>query len=351
MPSATLGLKVITGPTLLTADAAFGEWSPDGSQIAFSAPDSEGEVGIHLVNADGSNQISLVSASELAASTLSGAVWSPDGTKIAFIAAEDWGTDICVINVDGSNLQRLTENDAIAPGLVWSTDSSRIAFTRFAFASEEDYIGNSDIYVMDADGSNALQLTDNPGQDRWPVFLPNGREIAFQSTRDGADSIYLINVDGSNLRLLAQVNPEPLPDDYLSAPTFQGRVAWSPDRTKIAVHTFDGKIIVANSDGSNRIPLPYGTGFEYYWGAVPSWSPDGRRIAFMSGHDTDQGGYEIYVSDIDGSNLLRLTNTRTDDWFPTWSPVDTRVIYSAEGGGINDDQGGIFVVELGLEPT
>ena len=347
-PTATPGpLKVITGPTLLTADAAFGEWSPDGSRIAFAASDGEGEIGLHLMNADGSNQISLVSASELAANALWGAAWSPDGAKIAFIALEDRETDIYVVNVDGSNLQRLIESDAIAPELVWSTDGLRIAFTRTTFASEEDYEGDSDIYVMNADGSDSLQLTDNPGQDRWPVFLPNGQEIAFQSTRDGADSIYLINVDGSNLRLLTQVKPEPLPDDYLSAPTFQGRVAWSPDRTKIAVHTFDGKIVVANSDGSNRNSLPYGTGFEYYWGAVPSWSPDGRRIAFISGHDTDQGGYEIYVTDIDGSNLLRLTNTRTDDWNPVWSPDGKTIIYYAEGGGINNEQGGIFVVELG----
>ena len=108
-----------------------------------------------------------------------------------------------------------------------------------------------------------------------------------------------------------------------------------------------------NSDGSDRTSLPYGTGFEYYWGTVPSWSPDGTRIVFMSGHDTitpdqpNQGGYEIYVSDIDGSNLLRLTNSLTDDWFPIWSPVGAKVIYNTEGGGIDNEQGGLFIVELG----
>ena len=302
------------------------------------------------MQADGSNRTSLVAAADLEGDFLLDAVWSPDGTKIAFVSASERTYRINMVDSDGSNLQRLTESGATDLEPVWSTDGSRIAFTRTTVISTADYTVNSDIYLLDADGSGIVQLTDDPSPDRWPVFMPKGTEIAFQSTRDGNDAIYVMNIDGSNLRLLTQVSLEPLPEDSFSLPTLQGRVAWSPDRTRIAVHTFDGKIVIMNSDGSNRTSLPYGTGFEYHWGAIPSWSPDGTKIAFMSGHDTivaDQGNYEIYVSDVDGSNLLRLTNSTSNDWFPTWSPVGTTVIYSAEGGGIDNEQGGIFVVELG----
>ena len=220
-PTATPGpLRIITGPTLLTADAAFGDWSPDGSQIAFSASDSEGEVGIHLMNADGSNRISLVSASDVAASALWGAVWSPDGAKIAFVSASERTYGIYVIDKDGSNVQRLTESGATDRESVWSTDGSRIAFTRTTVISTADYTVNSDIYLMNADGSDIVQLTDDPSPDRWPIFLLNGREIAFQSTRDGNDAIYVMNIEGSNLRLLTHVSLEPLPEDYLYVPAF-----------------------------------------------------------------------------------------------------------------------------------
>ena len=289
------------------------------------------------MNADGSNPTSLVSAAALEGNLPLELAWSPDGSKIAFTSLGEDNSDIYVINADGSSLRRLAESNALEQQPLWSPDGTRIVFTKTTFTSAEGDAGNSDIYLMNADGSGIIQLTDHPKQDQSPVWLPGGREIAFQSDRDGNEAIYVINVDGSNLRHLTQVSLEPLQQGFPQIPGLHGRVSWSPDGTRIAFYSGAGDVVVMNADGSNRTSLPYGTGFEFLWGAVPVWSPDGARIALMSGQD---GNFEIYIVDADGSNLLRVTYSSDDDWFPVWSPDGTRVVFSQEGSGI-------YVVELG----
>lgn len=292
------------------------------------------------MNTDGSNRTSLVSTAALGIGFILETAWSPDSAKIAFISVRDEGSSIFVIDADGSNLQRLTETDAFERQPVWSPDGTKIVFTRTTFVSEEDGEGSSDIYLVNVDGSGTIQLTDHPGQDRWPTWLPGGQETAFQSTRDGQDAIYAINIDGSNLRQLARVRLEPLPVGYPNYSNIQGQASWSPDSTRVAFHSVAGDLAIMNFDGSNRTLLPYGTGLEYYWGAVPAWSPDGTRIAFMSSR---AGNFEIYIVDLDGSNLMRLTNSISDDWFPAWSPDGTKITYT-------NDRSGIYVVELGTTP-
>ena len=294
-------------------------------------------MGIYLMNADGSNPTSLVSAAALEGNLPLELAWSPDGSKIAFTFRGEDNSDIYVINADGSNLRRLTESDALEQQPLWSPDGTRIVFTRTTFMSVEDGEGNADIYLMNADGSGIIQLTDHPKQDRWPFWLPGGREIAFQSDRDGSEAIYVINVDGSNLRRLAQVRLEPLQEDFPLIPGFHGRVSWSPDGTRIASYSGTGAIVVMNADGSNRTSLPYGTGLEFLWGAVLDWSPDGTRLAFMYGQEE---GFDIFIVNVDGSNLLRITHGGGDAWFPVWSPDGAKVAFSQEGSGI-------YVVELG----
>ena len=145
------------------------------------------------------------------------------------------------------------------------------AQARIAFVSERD--GNMEIYVMDNDGGNPRRLTNNPLDEWYPSWSPDGKRIAF--TTSGAmdirvenRQIYVMDNDGGNPRRL----------------TNNRRNDWNP-----------------------------------------SWSPDGKRIAFVS--DRDGHDWQIYVMDNDGGNPRRLTNNRRNDWNPSWSPDGKRIAF------------------------
>ena len=106
------------------------------------------------------------------------------------------------MDADGSNQRRLTDNDADDWAPAYSPDGSSISpdGKKIAFLRIPD--GNFEIYIMDADGSNQRQLTDNDAEDFSPSFSPDGKKIAFQSNRDGNWEIYIMDADGSNQRRL-----------------------------------------------------------------------------------------------------------------------------------------------------
>ena len=133
-----------------------------------------------------------------------------------------------------------------------------------------DVMTNFDIYSMDADGGNLLRLTEHEERDQRAVWSPDGQEIAFESQRDGDKSIWLMDADGSNKRRVVE-------------------------------------------------------------GREPSWSPDGKIIAFTS--SAFDGNDEIYLIEVDGSDRVRLTNNRKYDWFASWDPLGKRIAFNSEQFG------------------
>ena len=115
-------------------------------------------------------------------------MWSPDGKRILFLCMSTvrGPSDLCVMNVDGTDQRRLTSDGSSVHG-VWSPDGFEIA-----------YESDRDICVMNAHGSNKKQLTTHPGYDGQPTWSPDGTKIAFVSDRDGNDEIYVMNADGTN---------------------------------------------------------------------------------------------------------------------------------------------------------
>jgi Tol biopolymer transport system component/DNA-directed RNA polymerase subunit RPC12/RpoP len=271
------------------------------TKIAFTSGKGE-TADIYVMNADGSEQTRLTDnpARDLYPS------WSPDGTKITFTSHRDGerNAEIYVMSAAGSEQKRLTKNSFTDETSSWSPDGEKIAFVSWRER-------NSEIYVMNADGSEQKNLTNNRATiDNGPSWSPDGQKIAFHSSRDRNNEIYVMNADGSEQKRLTY-NPA---HDYFPS--------WSPDGRKIAFSSrrdserkdeIAGEIYVMNADGSEQTRLTDDPASDRY----PSWSPDGKKIAFSSNRD---GDYEIYLMNADGSGLKKLTNNSADDYLPSWLP-------------------------------
>ena len=179
----------------------------------------------------------------------------------------------------------------------WSPDGTMMVFT-------SDKSGNSDIWIMDADGRNLIQITTHPNTDWDPAWSPDGNKIAFGHDRDGNGevfNIWVVDVDGTNLTQLTfgDVGSGTCP-------------AWSPDGTKIA---YDG-IWVMNADGTNLI--------KSIDGIQTSWAPDGSEIAFSANGD-------IWIVNVNGSNPKQITTDPAEEWHPSFSPDGTKIAFTLRG--------------------
>ena len=241
-------------------------WSPDGKRLAFMRLTS-GYYEIMIADADGGSATPLPGGSNA-----EWPAWSPDGRRIAF--SRNTGTpnqpvwDIFVISSGGGTAAQLT-NSKLGDGVFRVTYDARPAWSpggrRIAFGNSS--AGSSKLFVMNADGTNPVQLaTTGPGSDRDPTWSPDGQRIAFTGYRDNDVDIYSIKVDGSDLRRLT------------------------------------------NDPGA-----------EYF----PAWSPDGAFIAYTSAPVGESE--QVHVMRADGSESRRVTpvhdaQSRVLDLNPAWRP-------------------------------
>jgi Tol biopolymer transport system component len=302
------------------------------TEIAFVS-NREGTWDIYVMNADGTNPRRLTNSPEVEQSPL----WSPDGTKIAFVIGRYSspgdtyvmdGRDIYVMNADGTNPRRLTTTSTGSIALpAWSPDSTKIAFSSFRGCDREDY-------VINADGTNRVLLQKLSGCGRgtwdrwWPSWSPDGTKITFPAY-DSSLAIHVLHPDGNNSKLYT-----PLGD---GANDYKWWVSWSPGGTKIGFVARSGTghglgIYVMNADGSDPKQLAEFSSTSEH--VLAAWSPDGTRIAFASKFRAESEGIsEIYVIDVAGSNLRRLTDTPAAEGHPSWSPDGTKLVFASRRAG------------------
>ena len=263
-------------------------------------PPATSNLELYLMNADGSGQRRLTRN----AASDDQPVWSRDGGQIAFVRSVRGDEAIYVVNADGTGARRLSPSRAHDGGPAWSPDGKRIAFVR-----------GGDLWTMAPDGRGAKRLTSGPENDGAMTWSPDGRRIAFSSEVDGDSDLYTVRADGSARRRLA------------SGPGSDLRPAWSPDGKTIAFNSDrDGgmQLYLVNADGTNVRQLAFHPSCNEF----PSWSPDGGRIVFTTNRDAGggpncAGPWEIYVTNIDGSSVRRLTNNTAYDWTSagSWRPA------------------------------
>lgn len=261
--------------------------------------------------ADGSGLTQITHTAVTRKSALSPS-WSSNGTQIAFIGTDAWGAegDLYVIDVDGTNIVRLTTDFSPGPP-AWSPNGNRIAFS-----SAEGRNGSS-IYLINVDGTGLTRLTWGEDGEGDPAWSPDGARIAFGrlvNIDPGAGpletyyAIHVMNADGSHIVQLTDFG------------LLVRDPAWSPDGTQIAFTCKQPdkryKICVMNADGSNRRQLPAPTEPNPCQRMIhPTWSPDGQYIAFECKESVD--ATYIYVMNADGSGIVRLIKGRHPAWQPT----------------------------------
>lgn len=211
---------------------------------------------------------------------------SPDGQTVVFERSSVGESVIYLVDADGGNLRPLVE---VGEAPSWSPDGSRIVYS--VRVDSEDTI-----YVVDADGRNRERLLP-PGENGYnPVWSPDGSQIAFIRNLN----LFVMDADGSNVRPVYMNNAE-----MASCP------AWSPDGQQIAFHNYadSRQIVLVDADRTNVRVLTDGPEDN-----CPTWSPDGQYIVFASVRDT--GNIELYMIDVDGHNLVKLRDGYGH--YPSW---------------------------------
>ncbi len=229
---------------------------------------------------------------------------------IIFSSTRDGNAEIHKMDEDGSNLVNLTNDPASDWSPAPSPDGSRIVFT-----SDRD--GDNEIYSMAWDGSDLVQMTHNEVHDSFAAYSPDGTQIVFNRSRpDGNWDIYLMNADGSNQRPL------------IASSNLESRGRWSPDGRHLLFHRFfdpPWQVFVFSFEDSTETQLTFSGDNPY-----SNWSADGMRIAYASRYD-----FTLWVANIDSarsalSNVAAVPGVQVNGRM-VWDGSD-RILYSYDSG-------------------
>jgi len=272
-------------------DAVAAAWSPDGQRLAVAVAPPEGAPArLLVVGADGQGLVEIARQSEWIRSV----AWSPQGDLIAFAAGPD-EVRLFVVSPDSEGLRSLTQG--ANGGFAWSPDGQRLA------------VGLSNIYAVDVDDGATTRLTDVAAWESAPAWSPGGSAIAFVSHRDAQSGIFAVHPDGALTPLIpTQAGPS--------------EVSLGPDRRVIA----PTEAFVETDYYGDEFPLTGGT-----------LSPDGRRLAHlvptadMQSENCGGDVQDIYVRNVDGSEITNVTNTPDiNEMEVAWSP-DSRLLALTSG--------------------
>ena len=268
---------------------------------------------------------------------------SPDYRRVAVVVSRANQWDIVVVNLDGTRTVTLTDDPALEQRPTWSPDGQTLAFVSTADPDTQciQQTCSSDIYTIDADGTNRRQLTTDPEADREPAWSPDGTRIAFlrgcvDIVKECTQVLYLMQADGRNQTPVLDAAGAPIREEFASTPS------WSGDGRQIIVY-----IHRRGENGAFAIPTAGGSPLKLHaftWTQEPATiyeygfrrSADGTRIVFIrqTGEcQVDPCTRHIYVMNADGSSKRQLTYDGTENTYPVWSPDGQQILFISNREG------------------
>ena len=232
---------------------------------------------------------------------------SPDGMHVLFDSDRTGGGDIYVMDADGSNVRRLTSDDAMEMGAQWWEGGSSLVFSRYEGGPNPTW------YETDLTGSEPTPLSD-PRRIHWAWSADGTLLLTGPRTEDEPPHIWVENADGSGRRPLTRFRPG----------SFNSDMSFSPDGQRVLFESFigsvsTGQVYVVDTAGGEARRLALGTD--------PKWSPTGSHIAFKY-HDPNTDRYWLHVMESDGTN----DRVMAEGTMPSWFPDGRRLAFMARVG-------------------
>lgn len=250
--------------------------------------------------------------------------FSPDG-QIMYFSSDRHGSnyDIYKMNIDGTNLQRLTTSSVNNVYVSINPAGTKLLF------QAGDYGSSAEIFIMDTDGSNLVQLTSNSVHDGFPNFSPDGNTIIFEAwDASPYPEVFTMDLTGGNRTQITNV----------SGAYWQSAPQYNPTGTKIyfsAGFNADNRIVMMDLNGSNWVDITDPNSFGYSeWGL--HFSPDGQQIAFLT---TEYVGYtngsDLILADTTGDNWIPLTSSSGGVYYyyPVYHPTNGWIYYNCDSTG------------------
>ena len=331
-PDRGIYIKSVDGEGLrrLTSGGFDPAWSPDGREIAFSRLGTNG--GVFVISQLGGVERKIADSG-------SNAAWTPDSTTLLVRDREVANDPYSIFSISLKTLERRRVTRPTIPIGDWkcavSPDGAKLAFIRSGIP------GLSDVYLVPIAGGEPRRITDWNGALNGLAWTPDGQEIVYDVEETGGPRLWRISArvsaPGRGARLGESTGDAQAPSISRPAAGHPIRLAYQIRRQEAALRVFD--LTQHDSAGVLNTPRLFQRSSRVETqGRV---SPDGKLVAFLSNRD---GANALWISDFDGSNLRRLTQTSPSGAFPDWSPDGKMIAFVNSPGGTSIK--GVFVIRI-----